>query len=66
MFENATEKSRHLAGHYQAVAEQFGCAFLDTATVIVSSDLDGIHWDESEHRKLGQAVAVKARELLSS
>jgi hypothetical protein len=41
-----------------------GCAFMDTGAVIVSSPLDGIHFEAGEHRKLGQAVAVKVRELL--
>jgi len=31
---------------------------------IVSSDLDGIHFELDEHRKLGRAVAARAREIL--
>lgn len=61
MFEGAGEKSQRLGGHYRQVAEQFGCAFLDAGTVIVSSDVDGIHFDPDEHRKLGEAVAAKIR-----
>jgi len=41
-----------------------GCSFLDTSTIITSSDLDGIHFEKSEHAKLGQAVAVKVREVI--
>ena len=37
---------------------------LDTGEVIVSSDLDGIHLEASEQKKLGRAVAAKVRELL--
>jgi len=64
MFEGAGEKSQRLGMHYQQVAEQLACAFLDTSTVIVSSEVDGIHFDPDEHRKLGEAVAANVRSLL--
>jgi hypothetical protein len=58
-FEGAERKSRRFAEHYACVAEERGCAFLDTGRVIVSSDLDGIHLEASEQEKLGVAVAEK-------
>lgn len=64
MFEGAGEKSRKFAAHYQRVAKELGCAYLDTAGVIVSSPLDGIHFEGGEHRKLGKAVAAKVKELI--
>ena len=64
MFEGAEVKSRRFSEHYQRVAQEFGCEFLDTAQVIVSSDLDGIHFEISEHQKLGRAVAARVREIL--
>jgi lysophospholipase L1-like esterase len=64
MFEGAAPKSRRFAAHYRRVAEERGCAVLDTSEWIVSSDLDGIHLEESEHAKLGKAVARKVRALL--
>jgi lysophospholipase L1-like esterase len=64
MFEGAEAKSRRFAEHYARVAQERGCAFLDTGQVIVSSDLDGIHLQASEHAKLGVAVAAQARDLL--
>jgi len=64
MFEGAEAKSRRFAEHCWRLAEERGCAFLDTAQVIVSSDLDGIHLEASEHAKLGVAVAARVRELL--
>lgn len=64
MFEGAEAKSRQLSGHYERLARALGCAFLDTAQVIVSSPLDGIHFEGEQHRKLGKAVAAKVRELL--
>ena len=64
-FEGGTEKSRRLAGHYAAVAEARSCAFLDAGTVISSSDVDGIHLDESQHAALGAAIAEQVRQLLA-
>ena len=59
MFRGAEEKSREFPEHYERFAEQSGCDFLDAAEVIVSSDVDGIHLDAGEHRKLGEAVAAR-------
>ena len=64
MFDGASEKSLEFASHYARVAREAGCAFLDAGSVIVSSPLDGIHFEASQHLKLGRAVAEKAKELL--
>jgi lysophospholipase L1-like esterase len=64
MFEGAERKSLGFSGHYRRFAEQSGCAFLDAAGVIVSSDVDGIHLDAGEHRKLGEAVAAHVSGML--
>ena len=61
MFEGAVAKSRRFAEHYARVAQECGCAFLDTGQVIVSSDLDGICLEASEQKKLGVAVADLVR-----
>ena len=64
MFQGSEEKSRRFPAHYKRFAEQHGCAFLDAGGVIVSSDIDGIHLEAEEHRKLGEAVAARVRETL--
>jgi lysophospholipase L1-like esterase len=64
MFEGAEAKSQKFAEHYRRVATELKCHFFDTSTVITSSDLDGIHFEQSEHAKLGQAVALKVREII--
>jgi lysophospholipase L1-like esterase len=63
-FEGGESKSRRLADQYQRVANSYGCAFLDAGDVIVSSDLDGVHFEASEHQKLGRAVAEVVRRML--
>jgi len=64
MFEGSEEKSRRFPVHYRRFAEQSGLAFLDASEVVVSSDLDGIHLEASEHRKLGEAIADRVRSTL--
>ena len=64
MFEGAEAKSQKLSMHYRQVAREMDCAYLDTSGIIASSPLDGIHLEASEHRKLGQALGVKVKELI--
>ena len=63
MFEGSAEKSARFAGHYRRFAEQYGCRSLDAGAVAASSDLDGIHLEAGEHRKLGEAVAARVAEI---
>jgi lysophospholipase L1-like esterase len=64
MFAGADVKSLDLGVQYRLVADEYGCDFLDTATVIASSKVDGIHFDASELPKLGRAVAAAVRKIL--
>ena len=63
IFRGAEEKSKTLGQIYRKFAQEAGAAFLDTAEVIVSSDVDGIHFEADEHRKLGEAVAAVVKQL---
>ena len=58
MFAGAEEKSKRLAGHYRFHAQELGCHYLNAGDVVTSSSLDAIHYEASEHRKLGEHVAV--------
>jgi lysophospholipase L1-like esterase len=66
MFTGAEEKSKNFSREFRRVAQELGCEFLDTAEAIVSSKLDAIHLDAEEHRKLGQAVATRVREIFEA
>ncbi len=66
MFEQEAEpRSRKFSEHYQRVAEEYGCEFLDTSEVVVSSDIDAIHFEVGEHQKLGRAVAAAVKKILN-
>jgi lysophospholipase L1-like esterase len=64
MFAGGSEKSRELATHYAQVAAVHRCDFLDAGEVVVSSEIDGIHFDAPEQQKLGRAVAKKIKAIL--
>jgi lysophospholipase L1-like esterase len=59
MFEGGEAKSRRFGAPYAQVAAATGSTIFDTATVIASSPLDGIHFEAAEHRKLGEALAAR-------
>lgn len=65
MFAGAETKSQQFSRHYRRVVEELECEFLDTADVIVSSNIDGIHFEADEHRKLGEKVASLVRNILT-
>lgn len=65
MFEGAGAKALRFSQHFGRVAEQYACPLLDCADVIVSSDIDGVHWEAEEHGKLGRAVAERVRQVLA-
>jgi lysophospholipase L1-like esterase len=63
IFAGGAEKSKRLGKVYGAVAARHGCGFLDAGEVIRSSPLDGVHFDASEHEKLGKAVAAALKDM---
>ena len=64
VFAGAEEKSKGFARQYRRVANKYGCELLDAGELVRSSDLDGIHLEAGEHRKLGEAVAARVKEML--
>ena len=63
-WEGAEAKSRKLAEHYRRIAAEHECAFLNAGDYIASSDEDGIHWEATEHSKLGKALVGLVRHLI--
>ena len=64
MFAGSEAKSRQFSAQYRRVADERNCALPDTSEVIVSSELDGIHFDPEEHKKLGVAVAGRVKAMI--
>lgn len=62
----AYEKSLQLGSLYREIAQRYGCGFLDCGEMDFEiNELDGLHYSEADHAKLGQAVAAKIREMLN-
>lgn len=56
-FFGARARSLALPPLYRALADNYGCGYLDAGEVIAVSPIDGVHYDEAAHQTLGQAVA---------
>ena len=65
-FAGGVAKSRKLGTFIRRSAERLGTAFLDAADHIEVSPVDGLHYDEANHEKLGHAVAAALRRLAAS
>lgn len=63
--ERALHISAELSGWYARVAQSNGVHFLDAATLVQPSDVDGLHLMPDGHAALAQAVAQTCRDILS-
>jgi len=63
MFAGGEEMSKELAPFYKATAEAYGCDYLDAAQFVVTSSIDGVHFELSGHQKLGEAIASAVKEM---
>lgn len=57
IYKAGSSKSKSLAFEYAKQAERLECHFFDANEVIISSELDGIHWGEDEHEKLAKRLS---------
>lgn len=64
LFEGAHEKSRQLAGVYDALAGALRVPFLDAGSVISTDGVDGIHFSVENNRDLALALAERVREMV--
>ena len=64
IFYGAQEKSKKFGQYFKQVAEDHQCGFLDTGTVITSSEVDAIHFDINAHTNLANALANKVRAMI--
>ena len=59
------EKSLQFAREYERVAKTYGCLFLDAGSHVQAVELDGVHLDADNHRKLGLCVADFVKEIFT-
>ena len=63
-FWGGAARSQALAPLYADLARSRGVGFLNAGQVIAVSPIDGVHFDEAAHAKLGEAVAVAISALM--
>ncbi len=63
-FEGGIEKSQKLAHYYSYFAQANQCHFFDAGKVVKTSDIDGIHWEDSANRQFAEALREKIKDIL--
>ncbi len=63
-YEVGIKKSTALEKWYREIAERYEIAFLDAREYAVSSKLDGVHMDDANQQRLGEAVADVVRGMI--
>ena len=62
---DAYQKSLELGKWYKDIAERHNCGFIDCADLnFTLNELDGLHYNREDHKKLGEAVTLKIKEML--
>lgn len=62
--EKSVKNSAEFAKAISEAAKKENVYFLDAASIAYASELDGIHMDEAEHKKLAVKIAEKIKEIL--
>jgi len=65
-FRGAGQRSAGLAEAYRRMASDLGCHWFDAETVTSASEVDGVHLDADQHRKLGHALAGIVQPILTA
>jgi lysophospholipase L1-like esterase len=61
---DAEERSKKLASYYKKFCQQNSVSFFDAAEVCETAPKEGIHLDEENNRKLGEALAKEVRKII--
>ncbi|TCM90689.1 lysophospholipase L1-like esterase [Paenibacillus sp. BK033] len=64
IFAGGEAKSRRLGEAFNKLKPYTDASILDLAAVITTSEIDGLHFDAEEHRKLGETVAREIKAML--
>ncbi len=55
-YEEAIEESKKFPKYYKAVAEKYGCVFLNAAEYVYPSEVDSLHLTQEGHRILAEEL----------
>ncbi len=65
LLEGGEKKSGKFGIYYKNTAKEFNCHFIDTGTIIKSSDIDGVHLSKESHKILGEKIAGLVKTILT-
>lgn len=54
--ETSIEKSKQITPIYEKIANEYNCKFLDLNKIVIPSEIDGLHYDIEEHKKIAQSI----------
>lgn len=64
LFTDGAKKSKELAKNYEKIAGLYGCDFFDVGKLIRTSNIDGVHYEEKEVKKLGMKLVKIVKQIL--
>lgn len=62
--EKSIIKSHEFADNIKEIAKQKNVYFMDAAQVASASNIDGIHMEETEHKKFAEAITERIKSIL--
>lgn len=54
--ETSIEKSKQITPIYEKIANKYNCKFLDLNKIVTPSEIDGLHYEIEEHKKIAQNI----------
>lgn len=63
-FKGREKDSKKLSGLYKTIADSSGIKFLDSSKFVKASDLDGVHLEPGDHKRLALAIGKTISKML--
>lgn len=54
--QTSIEKSKQITSIYKKIANKYNCKFLDLNKIVIPSEIDGLHYEVEEHKKIAQSI----------
>lgn len=54
--QTSIEKSKQITSIYKKIANEYNCKFLDLNKIVIPSEIDGLHYEVEEHKKIAQSI----------
>lgn len=54
--QTSIEKSKQITPIYEKIANEYNCKFLDLNKIVAPSEIDGLHYEVEEHKKIAQSI----------